>query len=64
MKKTKVKVFKKGVHVGWYKDIEPGMNAIIATCLQHGYNIEDYEFRDFEDEKKVVWKGTDHKDRV
>ena len=57
-KKTKVKVFKNGVEVGWQKDIVPGKNAVIASCKVHGFNIEEYEFRDYETAKKVLWKGT------
>ena len=57
MEKTKVKVFKKGVEVGWYKDIVPGVNAVEATCEAFGFDIADYEFRLYEDENKVVWSG-------
>jgi hypothetical protein len=55
----KVRVYKNGVEVGWYKDIVPGANAVIATCKLRGMDICDYEFRDFDDDKKVVWRGID-----
>lgn len=55
--KTKVRVYKNGVECGWYKDIIPGQNAIIATCKLRGYDITQYEFRDFEDDTKVLWIG-------
>lgn len=53
----KVKVFKKGKEVGWYKDHVSGANAVIATCKNHGYDITEYHFTQFEDTKKIVWKG-------
>lgn len=53
----RVKVFKNGREVGWYKKLEPGKNAIIAACKIHGFNIEEYEFRDYKTAKKVLWKG-------
>ena len=54
----KVKVYKNGQEVGWYKDEVVGANAVIATCKNLGYDITQYEFRDFDDVKKVVWIGT------
>ena len=56
--KIKVKVFKCGVEVGWYKNLVPGVNAIKATCKNLGYNIEDYELRDFDTGKNILWKGS------
>lgn len=53
----KVKVFKKGKEVGWYKDHVSGANAVIATCKNHGFDITEYHFTQFEDTKKIVWKG-------
>lgn len=53
----RVKVFKNGVEVGWYKSLVPGKNAVIAACKHHGFNIEEYEFRDYKTAKKVLWKG-------
>lgn len=53
----KVKVFKCGVEVGWYKDHVGGANAIIATCRHQGYDITEYHMTDFEDTEKIVWKG-------
>lgn len=55
----KVKVYKNGVEVGWYKDEVSGANAVIATCKLQGLDLNDFEFRDFEDENKVVWRGVD-----
>ena len=55
----KVKVYKNGKEVGWYKDIVPGANAVIATCKKWGFDITQYEFRDYDDDKKVVWRGTE-----
>ena len=55
--KVKVKVFKKGVEVGWYKNLVPGVNAIKATCKNMGYDIKEYELRDYETAKKVLWSG-------
>lgn len=53
----KVKVFKRGQEVGWYKDIVPGVNAIKATCERQGFDIKEYELRDYETAKKVLWNG-------
>lgn len=53
----KVKVFKDGKEVGWYKDLVPGVNAIKATCHNMGYDIKAYELRDYETAKKVLWSG-------
>jgi hypothetical protein len=53
----KVKVFRKGKEVGWYKDHVNGANAVIATCRNHGFDITEYHFTVFEDTKKIVWKG-------
>ena len=53
----KVKVFKKGKEVGWYKDHISGVNAVIATCKNQGFDITEYHFTQFEDTKKIVWKG-------
>lgn len=53
----KVKVYKRGVEVGWFKDIVPGANAVINACKYHNFDITEYEFRDFEDDKKIVWRG-------
>ena len=55
----KVRVYKNGVEVGWYKDIEPGANAVIATCKLQGMNLADFEFRDYDDDKKVLWRGAE-----
>lgn len=49
-------VFKNGIESGWFKDIEAGKNAIIVACKVHGFDIEEYEFRD-KFTKKVLWKG-------
>jgi hypothetical protein len=57
MAMTKVKVYKNGSEVGWYKDLVPGINAIKATCENMGYDLKEYELRDYEDEKKVLWRG-------
>lgn len=57
-KDERVLVFKNGFACGWYKQAEAGKNAIIAACKTHGFNIEDYEFRDYKTGKKVLWKGT------
>ena len=57
VKDERVKVFKNGQEVGWYKKLEPGKNAIIAACEVHGFDIEEYEFRDYKTAKKVLWKG-------
>lgn len=53
---NEIRVFKDGVDVGWYKNIEAGKNAIVAACKVHGFDIESYEFRD-KFAKKVLWKG-------
>ena len=53
----KVKVFKNGKEVGWYKDHIHGANAIIATCRNQGFDITAYHMTVFEDTKKIVWKG-------
>ena len=53
----KVKVYKRGVEVGWFKDIVPGANAVINACKYHKFDITEYEFRDFEDTTKIVWRG-------
>ena len=53
----KVKVFKNNKEVGWYKDHVGGANAIIATCRNQGFDITEYHFTQFEDTKKIVWKG-------
>lgn len=51
----RVNVFKNGVEVGWFKNIESGVNAIEASCFVHDYNIADYELRSpFDD--AVVWR--------
>ena len=55
--KVKVKVFKKGIEVGWYKNLVPGVNAIKATCKNMGYDIADYELRDYETAKIILWRG-------
>ena len=55
--KVKVKVFKNGQEVGWYKDIEPGANAVKAVCEQRGWDIAQYEFHDYETAKRVVLSG-------
>ena len=57
MTAIKVKVFKNGQEVGWYKDLVPGINAIEATCKNMGYDIKEYELRDYNNEKKVLWNG-------
>lgn len=53
----KVRVYKNGVEVGWYKDIVPGANAVIATCRSLGFDIEAYEFREYDNSENIVWKG-------
>ena len=55
--KTKVRVFKNGVEVGWFKDIVPGANALINSCRVHGFDIEQYDFRDYDTAKNILWKG-------
>ena len=54
----KVRVYKNGIEVGWYKDAVPGANAVIATCKNLGYDITAYEFREFDNDKNIVWRGT------
>lgn len=56
---NKVKVYKNGQEVGWYKDLVPGINAIKATCKNMGYDIREYELRDYTDEKKILWNGSE-----
>jgi hypothetical protein len=55
--KTKVKVFKNGQEVGWYKDITPGANAVIATCKNLGYDITQYHFTEYDNTENIVWRG-------
>lgn len=55
--KTKVKVFKNGQEVGWYKDIIPGANAVIATCKYLGYDITQYHFTEYDNTQNIVWRG-------
>ena len=62
--KVKVKVFKNGVEVGWYKNLVPGVNAIKATCKNMGFNIEAYELRDYETAKKILWRGAQEQKSV
>lgn len=62
--KVKVKVFKNGVEVGWYKNLVPGVNAIKATCKNMGFNIEDYELRDYETAKIILWRGAQEQKSV
>lgn len=58
--KTKVRVYKRGIEVGWYKDIIPGINAVIATCKNLNMDIKDFEFREYENDSNVVWRGINH----
>ena len=53
----KVRVYKDSVEVGWFKDEVVGANAVISTCQVHGFDITAYHFTDYEDTKKIVWKG-------
>lgn len=53
----KVKVFRKDKEVGWFKRVDHGANAIINSCKTHGFDITEFYFTDFEDTKKIVWKG-------
>lgn len=55
--KTKVRVFKNDQEIGWYKDIKPGANAVIATCKNLGFDITQYYFTEYDDTSKVVWRG-------
>jgi len=55
--KTKVKVFKDGIEVGWFKDIIPGANAIIGACIYHGFDITKYHFTEFDNTENIVWRG-------
>jgi hypothetical protein len=56
--KIKVKAFKNGVEIGWYKDILPGVNAVKALCEQRGWDISQYDFRLFDDTTQIVWRGS------
>lgn len=55
--KQKVRVFKDGVECGWYKDVVPGANAVIATCKNLGYDITLYHFADYDNTENIVWRG-------
>lgn len=55
--KVKVKVFKDGVEVGWFKDIVPGANALIDACLYHGFDITKYHFAEYDNTENIVWRG-------
>jgi hypothetical protein len=55
----KVRVYKNGIEVGWYKSLESGANAVIATCKLQGMDLNAFEFRDYDDDKKVVWRGAE-----
>ena len=57
MNAQKVKVFKNNIECGWYKDIIPGANAIVATCKNLGFDITAYHFTDFDNIKNIVWRG-------
>lgn len=56
----RVKVIKNGDDVGWYKNIESGVNNVKSTCEVHGFDISHYEFRSAIDDT-VVWRGSDEK---
>lgn len=58
--KIKVRVYKKGIEVGWYKDKVPGINAVVATCKNLNMDIKDFEFRAFDDDSEIVWRGIEH----
>jgi hypothetical protein len=52
----RVYVFKNGIDIGWYKDLESGRNAVEALCAYSGFDVTQYEFRD--SNGVVVWRGS------
>lgn len=53
---TKVRVIKDNIEVGWFKDLQPGINCIIETCKLHKFDISLYKLVDYYD-SKVLWTG-------
>lgn len=53
----KVKVFKNGQECGWFKDVIPGVNAIIMTCVNLGFDITQYHFTEYDNTENIVWRG-------
>lgn len=52
----KVIAVKNGEVVGWFKDLIPGINCIKESCKVNGFNIQEYEIRDFEN-RNLLWTG-------
>lgn len=59
--KESVKVFKNNIEVGWYKNLVTGINAIEATCLHIGFDVTEYELRDYATASIILWSGSENK---
>lgn len=53
---VKVLVVKNGEKMGWFKDLQPGINCILESCKTNKFDIRDYELRDMEG-GIILWSG-------
>lgn len=56
-----VLVYKNEVEMGWFKDLEGGINCIRETCRNQGFDINEYKLV-CKESKKILWNGTDDYD--
>lgn len=52
----RVVVVKNGKEIGWFKDLQPGINCILESCKVHDFDIKEYELRHYE-EGNILWSG-------
>lgn len=59
----KVVVVKNGQSLGWFKDLEPGINCILESCKINHFDVKDYELRDY-DYGNILWSGRKYIDNI
>jgi hypothetical protein len=52
----KVLAVKNGETLGWFKDLQAGINSILESSKVNNFDIKDYELRDMED-GIILWSG-------
>lgn len=59
----RVVVVKDGKEVGWFKDLEPGINCIIESCKNNSLEVEKYELRHYEN-RNILWSGKKYTENI
>jgi len=59
----KVLAVKNGETLGWFNDLQSGLNSILESCKVNNSDIKDYELRDIED-GIILWSGKKYTENI